>query len=56
MANVEIAKTAIEEELEAQRLLTEAARIKATSPDIAAVESDPIELEGKKPPQWKATA
>jgi hypothetical protein len=68
MADVEVARAAIEEEMEAQRPLTEATRIRATSPGIvakaAAVESDPVELEvvklakaeAKKPARRKATA
>ena len=67
-ADVEVARAAIEEDLEAQRLLTEPARIRATSPGIAAktaaLESEPVELEvvkpakaqAKKPARRKATA
>ena len=68
LADVEVARAAIEEDLEAQRLLTEPARIRATSPGIAAktaaLESEPVELEvvkpakaqAKKPARRKATA
>ncbi|NQW17361.1 MAG: hypothetical protein HQ478_07730 [Chloroflexi bacterium] len=36
LTDIEIARTSIEEELEAQRILTETARIRATSPGLAA--------------------
>ena len=68
LADVEVARAAIEEELEAQRLLTEAARIRATSPGIAAKAAtdleEPVALEvvasakpqKKRPARRKATA
>ena len=69
IADVEVARSKIEEELEAQRLLTEAARIRATPPGIVAKAATaefeepvaleivaPAKAEKKKPTHRKATA